>query len=63
MKSAPRQRPVLHRAAKINDRGDVSALCFTRPRAIDLRRATWTNRDEAVTCPKCLSLLRGRIAG
>lgn len=48
-----RAKPV-HRADKINNRGGVSALCFARPRAIDLGRATWTIRDEAVTCSKCL---------
>ena len=47
-----------HMAAKINSEGGVSALCFARPRAIDLRRATWTLRLEAVTCPKCMAILR-----
>jgi hypothetical protein len=49
-----------HMAAKINALGDVSALCFKAPRAIDLKRASWTNRPEAVTCPKCKRLLAGR---
>jgi hypothetical protein len=53
---APRRR-VIHRAAKINEQGGVSARCFKRPRAIDLRRASWTIRDEAVTCPKCAALI------
>lgn len=46
---------VYHRASKIAPNGDVSALCFARPRAIDLSKALWTIRDEAVTCPKCLA--------
>jgi hypothetical protein len=44
-----------HMAAKINPEGGV---CFARPRAIDLRRATWTLRAEAVTCPKRMAVLR-----
>lgn len=47
-----------HMAAKIRSDGHVSALCFDPPRAIDLRRACWTMRPEAVTCPRCLSLLK-----
>ena len=46
-----------HRADKIDARGRVSALCFGRPRAIDMRRASWTLTDAGVTCPKCLALL------
>ena len=48
---------VYHYANLISDDGQVSALCFARPRPIDLRRASWTNRREAVTCPKCLRSL------
>lgn len=46
-----------HMGDKINQRGGVSALCFLKPRSIDLTRACWTNRKEAVTCKKCLILL------
>ena len=53
---APRLR-AYHRATKIRNDGSVSALCFKSPRAIDMRRATWTIRDEAVTCPKCARIL------
>ena len=52
-----------HRAAKIRADGNVSALSFKRPRAIDLTRATWTIRDAGVTCPKCLALLQRRKEG
>lgn len=38
--------------------GSVSALCFKRPRPIDLSKALWTNRDEAVTCQRCLRAMR-----
>ena len=46
------KKPV-HRAAMVNQAGGMSALCFAKPRAINLRLATWTIRDEAVTCAKC----------
>lgn len=46
-----------HKAARINQSGGVSALCFKKPRAIDLSRALWTIRDEVVTCKKCLAIL------
>jgi hypothetical protein len=47
-----------HYAKWIRSDGQVSALCFEpRPHSIDLRRASWTNRREAVTCPKCLAML------
>lgn len=57
----PPTRPY-HRGTLINQRGGVSVLCFASPRAINLKRASWTNRDEAVTCPKCLALMRLRPA-
>lgn len=51
---------VYHKGAKINARGDVSALCFETPRAINLKRASWTYRESAVTCPKCQTILRAQ---
>jgi hypothetical protein len=45
-----------HKAALVNDKGQVSALCFARPRAIDMKRVSWTNQWNDVTCPKCLKL-------
>lgn len=53
---APREK-LYHYAAKINDKGQVSALCFKSPKAIDLSRALWTNRVKAVTCLKCKAAL------
>lgn len=41
-----------HKAAHISPQGQVSALCFKRPRAIS-KRQTWTTDDRAVTCKKC----------
>lgn len=46
----------IHRASKIRPDGAVSAVCYSTPRAIDLKRATWTLRADAVTCPKCMEL-------
>lgn len=48
---------IIHRANKINANGDVSALCYSKPRKINLAISIWTIRDDAVTCPKCLALL------
>ena len=52
-------RKVYHLAAMVNQRGGVSPLCARKPRAINLHRAMWTIRREAVTCAKCLKLLEG----
>lgn len=48
---------IIHRAAKIREDGSVSAVCFERPRKIDLARASWTIIDGAVTCKKCLKIM------
>ncbi len=47
-----------HMASKVAQHGGVSALCFVKPRSIDLGRASWTNRPEAVTCIKCLRAMK-----
>lgn len=52
-------RKKYHMADKWDLTGQVSALCFAKPRAIDLTVALWTMRPEAVTCAKCLRLLGG----
>lgn len=46
-----------HMAGIINRDGGVSPLCANKPKVIDLKKATWTNRREAVTCPRCLKRL------
>ena len=53
---------VRHRAGLMRDDGAVSALCFKTPHAINLKRATWTNRDEAVTCQKCLAVIARKVS-
>lgn len=52
-----RDRKKYHKAALFRQDGSVSALCFRRPRAIDLRYALWTIDDNAVTCGECLRAL------
>lgn len=42
-----------HMAKAVTENGDVSALCYKHPRAINLRLTSWTIRPDAVTCPKC----------
>lgn len=54
---------IVHMASKIAPDGRVSPLCAVKPRAINLKRATWTNRAEAVTCPKCARLLAAPDTG
>ena len=49
---APREK-VYHYAAHFRDDGAVSALCFEKPKAINLKVACWTIREDAVTCQKC----------
>lgn len=58
--SAMLRPKVYHRGSLVNDKGQVSALCFKAPRPINLAVAMWTNNDAAVTCPKCLRLLKAR---
>lgn len=53
---------IVHRADKIRSSGAVSAFCFASPKPIDLGRSTWSNRDEAVTCSRCLRLIREKQA-
>lgn len=55
----PYRKPY-HMAAKINDRGGVSPLCASTPRALDLSWERWTIRKEAVTCRKCRQLLEAQ---
>ena len=44
-----------HMADMVAPNGNVSALCFKRPRAINLDVALWTTNPHAVTCKKCLA--------
>ena len=56
-------RKVYHFAAAIAENGDVSALCYVKPKRINLERGqSWTNRPQAVTCPQCRRLLKARVS-
>ena len=57
---APIRPRLVHRATLMRADGAASAMCFARPKPIDLSKATWTNRDEAVTCPKCRVLMAAK---
>jgi hypothetical protein len=48
---------VMHLAKMVRCDGAVSPLCAKKPRALDLRISTWTIRENAVTCKKCLEKL------
>jgi uncharacterized membrane protein YgcG len=50
---------IYHKADKIKENGEVSALCFTTPHMIP-NTEMWTIRDEAVNCRKCLAILAGK---
>ncbi len=59
-------RDLLHKAKHFatDGSGNVSALCFVRPRRIDMKKASWTTTDAAVTCPRCRKILgldRGKV--
>ena len=54
---------VIHFAGLVDREGNVSAYCSYKPRKIDLNRATWTIRIDAVTCEKCKHILKAKNAG
>ena len=58
---APSRRTI-HMAALVHESGAVSALCYSEPKRIPYT-ASWTNRPEAVTCPKCKRVLATRRPG
>jgi hypothetical protein len=45
---------IYHKAKLIDRKGRISPVCADPPKAINLKKETWTLRWEAVTCPKCL---------
>ena len=54
---------IYHKATQVNSSGGVSALCFHKPKAINLARASWTLRDDQVTCKKCQRLINSVAMG
>lgn len=58
MKNDPyHDRKPVHLAKLIAPNGNVSPACATTPRMLNLKRETWTIREEAVTCKKCKAKL------
>jgi hypothetical protein len=53
---APKPK-LYHRACQVRADGAVFALCNGGERPINLKRALWTNRNEAVTCKRCLRMI------
>lgn len=49
---------IYHRAKLISVNGNVSPLCAKTPRKLNLAKELWTIRDEAVTCQKCLAIIK-----
>lgn len=49
---------IRHMAKLINGKGQVSPLCAKKPKAINLAKESWTNRRDAVTCPKCIAVAK-----
>jgi hypothetical protein len=49
-----------HRGDKVNAKGGVSALCYSKPRSINLKQALWTLSDAHVTCSKCKAIIAAR---
>jgi hypothetical protein len=47
----------IHLAKMIREDGAISPLCAVKPRKLDLKISSWTNRKEAVTCNKCLDII------
>ena len=48
-----------HLAKLITAKGHVSPLCaHPKPRRLDMKKETWTIRHEAVTCKKCLAIIK-----
>jgi hypothetical protein len=50
------RKRIRHMAKLISEQG-VSAQCFEKPRAINMRRENWTTDPDAVTCVKCKTAL------
>lgn len=44
---------IVHLAKFFGEDGQVSAMCYPFQRPIDMQKATWTIRPEAVTCRRC----------
>ena len=56
--SKPPKVKIVHKVAAIDREGQSSALCYSRPRAVDLSREGVTlYQDDAVTCQACRAIM------
>ena len=46
---------IVHLAKHVSRNGDISPLCATKPRRLDLYTETWSLDPNTVTCEKCKS--------
>lgn len=51
---------VRHFPGKINNAGEVSALCSDPPRPLRLAVAGWVAQAKHVSCQKCVRILKAR---
>lgn len=47
-----------HLGVLVNKNGDVSALCFKKPRNINLTKEWLTTIENGVNCKKCLAIMK-----
>lgn len=52
------RKKLYHYAGKVREDGAISALCYTTPHPINLKRSSWTLSEDYVTCPRCRKTLR-----
>jgi len=52
-----RDKKKYHMVHLLGSDGSVSALCFKKPRPINLKVSGWTNQKKDVTCLSCVRLL------
>ena len=52
------ERKVIHKAKHVAPNGDVSPICATEPKALDLQLEGWTLTDRFVNCRRCLHVMK-----
>jgi hypothetical protein len=52
---------IVHKAKCVDREGNVSALCFRKPRVVDYSRENAVIVDANVTCPKCRAILDEKV--
>lgn len=55
------KKRIVHLANKINEKGQASALCSKKPRAINMKTSTYVfYQPEAITCKKCQKIIKAQ---